>query len=205
MALAVVKSGPATLDERLASARRAEIAPRKRVAELAEALTAAVDEHDYATADKLQPQLQAAREELALAEVEARILAEAAAAIEAELAAQREAIAKARDVDAAREERDRCLAARTQAQEASAATRALIPGAMEALQKLIAEALGFDQQAAAASASATAAMVRTGERAPGSGSHVPEPTKSLLDRDEVLRGVKGWTGAGLPAWMVGLR
>jgi hypothetical protein len=108
-------------------------------------------------------------------------------------------------MEAAREERDRCLAARTAAQEMSAATRALIPGKIEELQKLIGETLGFDQQAAAADASVVAAMIRTGERPPGTSSSVPEPTKHLLDRDEVLRGVREWTGAGLPEWMMGRR
>jgi len=88
-ALAVVKNGPETLDERLAAAQWAEIAPRKKVDELTAALTAAVEAGDYAAADKIQGQLPAAREALALAEVEARVLRESRQALDAQLEAER--------------------------------------------------------------------------------------------------------------------
>jgi hypothetical protein len=204
-ALAVVRTGPETLAGRLAAAERAQVAPRKKAAELSAALTAAVGAHDYAAADQLQPQLQQAREELALAEVEARIVAEVAAAAEAERQAEREAIARARDVDVARGDRDRAMAERQAAQEASAALRAQIPAAIAAVQKLLADALAADQRAAIAEASAVAAKVRTGECPPGTGSHLFEPTKALLDRDETIRRVREWTRAraGLPDWAVG--
>lgn len=87
-ALAVVRNGP-TLDERLAEAQRAEIAPRNKVAELTTALAAAVEAKDYSRADKLQAQLVPAREALALAEVEARVLRESRQALDAQLAAER--------------------------------------------------------------------------------------------------------------------
>ncbi len=86
--LAVVRDSP-TLDERLAEAQRAEIAPRNKVAELTSALEAAIEAKDYARADKLQAQLVPAREALALAEVEARVLRESRQALDAQLAADR--------------------------------------------------------------------------------------------------------------------
>jgi hypothetical protein len=145
-ALAVVGDGP-TLDERLAEARQAEIAPRNKVAELTSALEAAIEAKDYAKAGKLQGQLVPAREALALAEVEARVLREQRQALDNQLAADRRGLED-------QQRRDEAQRAIGEAQAADALAQAQIDACITRMYEHLAaaradliEAQGWQQKA----------------------------------------------------------
>src|SRR5579859_7754761 len=79
---AVSGSGDGALADRLAAAQAAAAGPRKRVSDLEAALAAAVEAADFAAAADIQRQLEPAREALALADVDVRVITEAQDAAE---------------------------------------------------------------------------------------------------------------------------
>lgn len=173
-----------SLSERLAEARKAETEPRERVAHLEAALKAAVGAHDFGEAERLQAELVPAREELAIASATARVLAESVAAIEAERQAERDAIARARQVDDARREHNRCRQEFTAAQEESARLQAGLDPALGKVRQVIAAVLAADAKAQAAADSASDARAAMGESSARGSMH--SPMKYLLEVDQML-------------------
>jgi hypothetical protein len=113
--LAAVEEGEpqVTLAGKLAAAQAAVAAPQRRVSELEAALAAAVEAPDFAAAARIQEELPAARERLALAEVEVRVIGEAQAAVNAAADAERRRVAEAQQ----REELQRVLEAALAAEQ----------------------------------------------------------------------------------------
>jgi hypothetical protein len=145
------EGAPVSLADRLAAAQAAMEAPRQRVSELEAALAAAEEAKDYAAAARIQEELPAPREALALAEAEVRIIGEAQAAVNAVADAERQRIAKARE----REEAERALALARDAEQRAAGQE---NAAESVFWGHLAAARGAFQRMGAAGADRTAAM-----------------------------------------------
>jgi hypothetical protein len=193
-ALAVVRDGP-TLDERLAEAQRAEIAPRNKVAELTSALEAAIEAKDYAKADKLQAQLIPAREALALAEVEARVLRESRQALDAQLAAERRELEDRQLREKAQRAIGEAGAAAKRAQEHIEAYVARMYEHLEAAQAAFREAQAWQQEAGAEERRVWQARMEAGE-IDGMPRFIPAPNQAsiLADTVPVIGALAKWTG-----------
>ena len=193
-ALAVVRDGP-TLDEKLAEAQRAEIAPRNKVAELTAALEAAAEAKDYAKADKLQAQLVPAREALALAEVEARVLRESRQALDAQLAAERRELEERRRREEAQRVIGEALAADKRAREHIESHVGLMYEHLRAAIAEFREAQGWEQEAGTELRRMWQARMTAGEvdSMPGRIA-VPNQASILADNDPVVRELVKWNG-----------
>lgn len=140
MALAAVPDPtPPSLADRLAEAQRAEVGPRSRVAELQAAFDGALAAKKYADADRLQGELQAAREALVQAEGVTRGFREGLAFAEAQRATEKRALAEAQRRDEARRIIEDAMAAEKRAldslEQAIAETYATLDAAREAFQR----------------------------------------------------------------------
>jgi hypothetical protein len=133
---------PPSLADRLTEARRAETAPRNRLAKLQAAFDAALREHRLDEAHQLQGQLPAAREALAIAEGTTRGLAEWKDTIDRQHASEQAALAEARR----HEEAHRILNASVVAEQAAkdgvekdlAEMRAALDAARHAYERAVA-------------------------------------------------------------------
>jgi hypothetical protein len=186
-----------SLADRLSHAQAAVAAPRRRVSELEAALAAAIERADYAAAAEFQEQLPAAREALALAEVDVRVITEAQAALAAAADAERREIAEAQRRDDARRVIENSVAAEAQAAEARdtalAAMRSYLGSAKAAYQ----QALAVEGAIGAVRHQAVQAQHVLGEFPPGDpgprvvGSNV---ARSLADSDPLVAALAGWRG-----------
>lgn len=193
-ALAVVRNGP-TLDDRLAEAQRAEIEPRRKVDELTAALEAAIEAKDYAKADKLQAQLGPAREALALAEVEARVLRESRQALDAQLAAERRELEERRQREEAQRVIGDAIAADQRAQELIDTCVSQMHEHLAAAKAAFLEAQTWEQKAGAEHRRMWQARVLAGEVASMPG-RLPTPNKAsvLADTTPLIRELVKWAG-----------
>lgn len=147
----------AALAGRLAAAQAAVAGPRQRVAELEGALAVAVEASDFAEAAAIQQQLPAAREALALTEIDMRVIEEQQRSLAEAEAAEARQIAEAQRRDQARKviEASGDEEQRIQAQidEALDAMRTKLAGARADYQRALtaqAEILGLRRAAAQA-------------------------------------------------------
>jgi hypothetical protein len=183
---------PESLAGRLAAARAAVTSPRRRVAGLEAELAAAVEKADYDAAAEIQKRLPAAREELALAEVDLRVLTEAQVALDAAADAERRSLAEAQQRDAAR----RRLA---EMQRLEAETLAELDAkienfwaALRAAKAVLAEAKSLQWQVGQARAEGHLARVQLGEVEPGRGPDAPNKASVLVEYHAVARAVDSW-------------
>lgn len=183
------------LAERLAAAQAAVEGPRQQVAELTAALQAAVGRQDYAEAARLQEQLPAAREALALAEVDVRVITERAQALAAETDAERRAV----DEQQQRDEAQRTIA---HAQEAGARARAQVDAAITemwehvtAAQEALNRALSWEPATREHAQRIIQANHVLGKYPPGHPGPAPARytrASALVEGDELARLISRW-------------
>jgi hypothetical protein len=183
-----------SLAERIAAAGAAVTEPRRRVSELEADLAAAVERSDYAAAAKAQERLPAAREELALAEVDLRVLSEAQARLDAAAAAEQRVIQEAQARDEARRVVEDAMASEKRAldgiEEALAQMRAAIGAAKDAFR----QAQAWEAKAYQERARAHQAHVTLGERPNGMRITAPNRASVLLEQDKTVRALMQWGG-----------
>jgi len=196
--LAVVRDSP-SLDERLADARRAEIAPRNKVAELTSALEAAIEAKDYAKADKLQAQLVPAREALALAEVEARVLRESRQELDRVAAAAQRELEDRQRRDEAQQAIGEARAADAIAQEQIEAHLTRMYDYAAAAQAELSEAQEWEQKASAEQRRVWQARMAAGEIDSMPRIIPPErKVSNLADNVPLVGALQRWEGPPRP-------
>ena len=187
--------GKLSLADRLAAAQAAVAGPQRRVSELEATLTAAVEKGDYASAAVTQAELRPAREALALAEVDVRVIGEALAALDAAAGAELRQVEEA-------QRRELAQAALAVAGEKERAAQAEIDGALAGVWDHI-RAAQDDYRRALAAQDAIRQARQAEAQARGvleplpPGHHYPVPSGEnrvgvLADNDPLIRELARW-------------
>jgi hypothetical protein len=184
----------ASLAERVAEAQRAEVRPRNRVAELQGQFTQAVAARKYADADRLQEELQGAREALVMAEALTRGLREGQALADAQRAEEQQSIQRQRDEDEARRVVREAMAAESAAMDAIEESLAQLWATIGAAQDRYRQALALEDSVWQERQRAYLAQVALGERPDGIRIVKPNPATVLTDNDPVVRELARWKG-----------
>lgn len=189
-----VASPVLTLAERLAAAEAAEEAPRQEAMGLSARHTAAVAAGDYAEAARLQPLLNNAREQLAIAEGTTRGLREGLALTQEQQAAAERAVRQAQAQAEARSIIEDAMAAEKRAMEAIDETLAQLWIDTAALQDRYRHALALEDVVWQERERAYRAHVTLGERPDG--MRIPKPNHAtvLTDNNPVVRELVKWKG-----------
>lgn len=185
-----------TLPERIEAARQSEYQPRAVVMRLAASYTAAVAAADHVEAARLQPELQSARERLAVAEATTKALSEAHAALTADQAA--------REQDAlSHQQRAQAQAALTAAGAAERDGLEAVDEALTAMRNALASAQRFFRAAQVAEQAVNearhrqiTARGRLGEWAadhPGPTPARANKTRVLSERDPMVAQLARWS------------
>jgi len=195
MAVKTTDSPPAAnLSERIAEAQRAEVRPRNRVAELQGQFDQALAGKKYAEADRLQEELQAAREALVMAEALTRGLREGQALADAQRAEEQRAIQQAHAQDEARHIVEDAMEAERQAMDAIEESLAQLWATIGAAQDCYRQALALETRVWQERQRAYRAHVALGERPDGMRIVGPNHATVLTDNDPVVRELAKWSG-----------
>jgi hypothetical protein len=188
----VASSGP--LAERRTEAEAAAAGPRQRVADLEAALAAALEAADFETAAEVQRQLEPAREELALALVDVRVITESQAALEQERQAARRAVQEAEFRARAQDMLDAANEADLQAREATQAALGLMRSNLLAARAAFDEARRAEAGVVTAQRQAIEARRALGEygRNPGPVATGSNSVQVLVDGDPLVRELARW-------------
>jgi hypothetical protein len=195
VALAAVKTDPppASLAERVAEAARAEVRPRNRVAELQGQFDQALAAKKYADADRLQGELQAAREALVMAEALTRGLREGQALAEAQRAEEQRAIQQAHAEDEARRVVEDATACEREALDRIEESLAQFWATIGAAQDLFRQAQAWEVKVWQERERAYRAQVLLGERPDGMKMTAPNQASVLQDTYAVIRELVKWS------------
>jgi hypothetical protein len=186
-----------SLADRLSHAQAAVAAPRRRVSELEAALAAAVEQSDYEAAAELQEQLPGAREALALAEVDVRVIEEAQAALAAAADAERRAVEQARQRDDAQRQVEASGAAEQQILDQVDAALVEAREHLTAARGAWLRALNLETRVLDHRRRAVEAQRVLGEfpaHHPGPAVVGPNQARSLADTDPLVAELARWRG-----------
>jgi septal ring factor EnvC (AmiA/AmiB activator) len=172
-----------SLAERLAEAQRAADGPAERVSELETQLQEALDGQDYAAADSVNAQLEAARQEHAIAAAMVTALQGALTEMDRQRRDDRAAIDRQQLETEARAEIERQRQVFREAQEESARLRETIAAGVAAVKQTIAEMLASDGEAAEATRVMSERRQLLGEGPLGAPF---SPAKHLLETDRLI-------------------
>lgn len=184
------------LADRLAEARAAEVPLRERVCDLEHCLRQAVGEADYATADRLQAELPAARQALVIAEASTASLEAGERQIAEREAADRAAIEAQRHRDEARARLPLHQAAEDEGLEELDRLRDRIQCDIQRLQASMRSVTAVEASVGRARARLAEDLVACGDR-PGP-VHVPPPPNKLsavIENHPLLRQIRDWSGS----------
>jgi hypothetical protein len=181
--------------DRIEAARQAETGPRQRVAELDAALKAAEERRDFAEADRLERELQPAREQLGFASALVTALADQAAAIEAERAEREQARALAEKRARAQEVIGQAIETERQADSEGRQHLARMLELIEAVQAEYRAAVACEETIGRARRVVAEQRVLTGELAAVPGRmQAPNFASVLVDNDETIRALMRYAG-----------
>lgn len=189
-----VASPVLTLAERLAVAEAAEQAPRQEAMGLSARHTAAVAAGDYAEAARLQPLMNAAREQLAIAEGTTRGLREGLALTQEQQAAAQRAEQQAQAEAEARRVVEDAMAAESRAMDAIEESLAQLWATIGAAQDCYRQALALETKVWQERERAYRAHVTLGERPDGMRIVKPNHATVLTDNNPVVRELAKWAG-----------
>jgi hypothetical protein len=188
-----VASPELTLAERLAEAERSEEAPRRKAMDLSARHTTAVAAADYAEAARLQPLMNAAREQLAIAEGTTRGLREGLALTQEQQAAEQRVLQQAQDAAEARRVIENAMAAERRALDSIEESLAQFWATLGAAQDAYRQALAWETAAWQERERAYRAHVVLGERPDGMKITAPNRASVLLETDQMVRTLMQWS------------
>lgn len=196
MALAAVRTEtPVSLADRIAEAQRAEVRPRNRLADLQGQFGQALEAKDYASADRLQGELQAAREALVMAEALTRGLREGQALSDAQRAEEQQSVRRAREVAEARLDIEAARIAEAQALDGIEESLAQLWATIGAAQDAYRQALALERRALDEKRRWWQARVTAGEADTVPGRIMgPDPASILIDTVPLIKQLMTWTG-----------
>lgn len=189
-----ISNPAATLSERLTEAQQATEEPSRHVAELETALRAALDGHDYATAERLKQELADARMEHGIAAAAVTGLQSAIAEIDRQQAEDDRVIQEARQRAEARRVADEAAAAEQRELAALDEAVARFWDAVAAAQAAYMAAVAQESAVGAQRERAYRAQVVLGERPDGMRIVAPNPASVLRESDKLVRALEEWTG-----------
>lgn len=192
--LTAVDGGGGALAERLAAAEAAAAGPRKRVSDLEAELAVAVEAEDFGTAVELQRQLEPAREEMALAEVDVRVISEVQGAAEEARQAGQRAVQEAQRRAQAQDMLNGALVAQGDARDATAAALAVMRSNLLAARAAYDEARRAETGVGTAQRQEIQARRLLGEYGSDPGPLAPgaNTAEALAGRDPLVRELARW-------------
>jgi hypothetical protein len=185
-----------SLAERLAKAREAEASPRQRVAEIETALRDAEARRDFAEADRLERELQPAREALGFASGLVTALSGQAAAIEADRLERERARQLAEQRAGAQQVVAQALEAERRADSEGRQHLARVFELIEAAKAEFRAAVACEEAVGRARRVVAEQRVLTGElaAAPGRGSLAPNFASVLPQNDRFIQSLLAYAG-----------
>jgi hypothetical protein len=186
--------GNGALAGKLAEAQAAAAGLRKRLSDLEAALAVAVEAVDFTGAADLQRQLEPAREELALAEIEIRVIGEAQAGVEQARQAAQRAVQEAQQRAQAQGMLDAANEADRHARETTAAALDVMRSNLLAARAAFDEARRAEAGVGTAQRQAIEARRAMGEygRNPGPVATGSNAVQALAGRDPLVRELARW-------------
>ncbi|MBV8931915.1 MAG: hypothetical protein JOZ47_14100 [Kutzneria sp.] len=177
-----------SLSERLAEAEQGERPLAEEVNRLAAAKDDAVARSDYTAVGELQPQLDASRQELAIAHATTEALRGALAAIAEQRAADQQQLNLQRQRDQARAQYEAAVLAEHDALDQTQRHMAAVRAGLDAVRQSIEAALDAERLAGDARFDAHQALVQLGEREP---AHVgrPNAASAKIHNDPLLSAI----------------
>jgi hypothetical protein len=184
-----------TMPDALAAAVENERAPRERVADLTARLDTALSSQRYDAAAEVQPALDAARADLALAEATTRALREGGQAVEAQRAADAARLQQAQARSEAVTAINTATAAETRAMVQVDQALDEMKTALEAAQAAYRTALAFETRAGQERQCVSDARMLLSDLPPGHpGPTVARPNKAsvLVDQEPIVAALVHW-------------
>jgi chromosome segregation ATPase len=193
--LAAVADEPATtesLQDRLRAAQAAVTDPQRQVSELEAQLAVAVAAADFASAAKVQALLPAARETLALAEVDVRVLTETQARLNAQAAATQQSVTDAQRAAEGQQMLESALAGEQRALSFVSEALEQLYATVEAAREAYTRALDWEQKAGGERRRAHEARVMLGAAEPIARISAPDNASRIQETDPLVRILTSW-------------